>query len=129
MAETKTETKETKETKAASKHYVVLFGVVSLPDAESVYKNDVVPAERFGDQLERHLKSGAIRVASTYEAKAGIANPTGEPSLEDQIDEATAQQEALEERKESLKVAIAERDARLEHQQKKAAEAAKTTKK
>lgn len=103
----------------AEKSYVVLSGVVSVPDGDSVYKGAVVKESAFGEQLQRHLDSGAIRQATTYEAKVGISNPPGEPSLEDEIEEAKAQIEAQEGRIETLKARIVERDDRLAHAAKK----------
>lgn len=103
-----------------AKHYVVLTGALSLAEGEAKYKGNIVTDAELGDQAKRHLDNKAVREATTYEVKAGKANPEGEPTLEDQIDEAKAQIESANARIVSLQSQIKERDAKANKAEPKA---------
>ena len=96
----------------ASRTFVVLTGALSLVEGEAAYKNNLVSEEKIGGQVERHLANGAIREATTYEIKAGKANPVGEPTLEDQVDEQKATIESATAKIAALQAQIKERDAK-----------------
>lgn len=105
-----------------AKSYVVLTGALSLAEGEAKYKGNIVTDAELGDQLKRHLDNKAVREATTYEVKAGKANPEGEPTLEDQIDEAKAQIESAESRIKQLETQVSERDGKLKPKAKTKAE-------
>lgn len=96
---------------ASAKHYVVLHGAISVPDGDAVYQNAVVSGDTFGDQMGRHLKNGAIREATPAEVRAGVANATDEPTLEQQIEDEKAGIESAQARIKSLEEQIKARDA------------------
>lgn len=94
----------------ASKKYVVTAGVISTP-TDAVYKNDLVDADVFGDQLDRHVKAGSLREATPAEIRAGVANATDEPTLEQQIEDEKAGIESANARIAQLQEQIKQRDA------------------
>jgi len=95
-----------------AKTFVVEHGALSLVDGEAKYKGDLVTEKELGDQAERHLKNKAIREATPAEVRAGKANVTDEPTLEQQIEDEEAGIEAAKLRIRSLEGQIKERDAR-----------------
>jgi peptidoglycan hydrolase CwlO-like protein len=97
---------------ATSKTYVVKMGALSLVNGEAKYMNNLVTADELGDQVDRHLKNDAIREATPQEVRAGVANPVGVPTLEEQIEDNRAQIESANARIVSLQQQIKERDAR-----------------